>query len=122
MQSLTLYGIKNCDTVTKARKWLTEQAYPFDFYDYKKDPVTPELITQFLQHFSLDILINKRGTTWRQLTEEQRMAAQDRNAAIELIIANPSLIKRPILSSGDKMIIGFKPELFSQFLEVSGHD
>ncbi|MFZ6674103.1 ArsC family reductase [Undibacterium sp. Xuan67W] len=97
MHSLVLYGIPNCDTVKKARTWLQEQGIAFTFHDFKKNGLDRATIQDWLQHKDLDILINRKGTTWRALTDEQKASVSDVDAAIALIIASPSVIKRPVL-------------------------
>ena len=95
---IQLYGIPNCDTVKKARTWLQEQSIQFEFIDFKKQAPTAELITSWLQTIPLETLLNKRGTTWRKLTNDQKQAADASvNNAIYLLIENTSMIKRPIV-------------------------
>lgn len=95
--SVTVFGIPNCDTVKKSRVWLQEHAIDFVFHDFKKQGLDQHTIEQWLQHLSLDILINRKGTTWRALNDEQKAAASDQERAIALMLNQPSLIKRPVL-------------------------
>lgn len=95
--ALTLYGIPNCDTVKKARAWLQEQGLAYEFHDFKKNGLTRSTLEHWLTQQSLEVLINRKGTTWRTLTDEQKAAASETAAAIELMLAKPSVIKRPLL-------------------------
>lgn len=112
--TITLYGIPNCDTVKKARTWLTEHNQSFDFHDFKKDGITRELISGWLQDVSADVLINRKGTTWRKLSDEQKALIKDDASAIELMMSSPSVIKRPVLSYADKTNVGFSDALYQQ--------
>jgi arsenate reductase len=95
--SITLFGIPNCDTVKKARTWMEQQNIPFAFHNFKKDGLTREQVELWLQEIDLTLLINRKGTTWRALSEEQKSSAEDKDGAIELMLTNPSVIKRPVL-------------------------
>ncbi|MBR7792096.1 arsenate reductase [Undibacterium sp. FT147W] len=95
--SVTVFGIPNCDTVKKSRVWLQEHAIDFVFHDFKKQGLDQHTIELWLQHLSLDVLINRKGTTWRALSDEQKTAAGNREQAIALMLNQPSLIKRPVL-------------------------
>ena len=102
----TLYGINNCDTVKKVRRWLDSNEVDYDFHDYKKLGCDKSLATQLLNQFELDKLINKRGTTWRQLPDAVKNSLS-KESAIELMEKNPSIIKRPILNSNRHWLLGF---------------
>lgn len=95
--NIRLFGIPNCDTVKKARTWLEQQAIPFEFHNFKKDGLTQAQVETWLQKIELGTLINRKGTTWRALSDEQKSRANDRAGAIALILENPSLVKRPVL-------------------------
>lgn len=116
--TITLYGIPNCDTVKKARNWLTENGQPYVFHDFKKDGITTALISGWLHDVPADVLINRKGTTWRKLSDEQKAAADNSNGddagAIELMLASPSVIKRPVLSYAGKTSVGFSDALYQQ--------
>lgn len=122
MQSLVLYGIPNCDTVKKASTWLQEYAtiynFAFGFHDFKKQGLERGTIESWLKHVDLDVLINRKGTTWRALTDEQKASISDIDAAIALMIASPSIIKRPVLqmqSSGNQVAhieVGFSAQQY----------
>ena len=114
MTVIQLYGIANCDTVKKARAWLQEQQINFEFIDFKKQAPSAELITNWLQTIPLETLLNKKGTTWRKLSEEQKAQANSEEEIVALMIAYPSLIKRPILSINQQhYYVGFQTELYS---------
>ncbi len=102
---LTMYGIPNCDTIKKARTWLQDQGIAFVFHDYKKQGLTAGQIQNWLQHLPLEQLINRKGTSYRALSEEQKAAAATVESAIPLLLEKPSLIKRPLLvfSVADKI-------------------
>ncbi|MCU6433627.1 ArsC family reductase [Undibacterium sp. Jales W-56] len=117
MHSLVLYGIPNCDTVKKARTWLQEQGIAFTFHDFKKNGLDRQTIQTWLRHTDLDILINRKGTTWRALTDQQKNSVSDVDAAIELMIASPSVIKRPVLqmqieSAAPHIEVGFSAQQY----------
>ncbi|MFZ6657835.1 ArsC family reductase [Undibacterium sp. TJN19] len=96
-QSITLFGIPNCDTVKKARTWLQEQDLAFEFHDFKKQGLTRAAVEAWLEHQSLDVLINRKGTTWRALSEEEKAGADNTEQAIALMLDKPSVIKRPVM-------------------------
>lgn len=119
---ITLFGIPNCDTVKKARVWLQEQKIDFIFHDFKKNGLDRSTVENWLTQISLDLLINRKGTTWRALTDQQKASASDQEQAIALLLAAPSLIKRPVLqrlSGIDTQVnIGFSaPQYQSLFLK-----
>ncbi|MEQ1620263.1 MAG: ArsC family reductase [Methylococcales bacterium] len=104
---ITLYGIKNCDTVKKARKWLDDNGIAYRFHDYRSDGLSPELLEHFADQLGWNTLLNRSSTSWRQLNAEQQ-ADLDAEKALELMLTTPTLIKRPILDTGKQLLIGFK--------------
>lgn len=117
--STNLYGIKNCDTVKKARKWLEDQAVPYTFHDFRADGISAKEIQAWEKHVGKDALINKRSTTWKQLTQDQQDAFADNSlskAALSLILENPTLIKRPVLVHEGKATVGFNANIYNEFL------
>ena len=118
---ITLYGIPNCDTVKKARVWLDDNKIAFTFHNFKKDGLTSSVVEEWLSKLDLDTIINRKGTTWRALTDEQKQSANDTQTAIALILEYPSIIKRPVLTiQSQKEIdisVGFKPELFTSIFK-----
>ena len=91
----TLYGIKTCDTVKKARQWLDQNGLAYQFHDYRIDGLTPQQLNNFAEHLDWTVLLNKSSTSWRQL-----------------MLNNPTLIKRPILEVDDRLLIGFKADTY----------
>lgn len=108
-----LYGIKNCDTVKKARKYLDENGLAYQFHDFRADGLTSELLAYFEAGLGWNTLLNRSSTSWRQLTSEQRDGIT-RSTALQLMLDIPTLIKRPVLDTGDQLIIGFKADLYKQ--------
>jgi arsenate reductase len=102
-----LYGIKNCDTVKKARKWLDENGVAYQFHDFRTDGLTLERLHDFAARTDWNALLNRSSTSWRQLGDDQK-ADVTAKKAVQLMLATPMLIKRPVLDTGDKLIIGFK--------------
>lgn len=111
---IIVYGIPNCDQVKKARAWLDDHGLGFEFHDFKKAGISRVLIELWLAHLSIDVLLNRKGTTWRSLSEQQKTAANDMDGAIDLMLQLPSLIKRPVLSTGDSIHAGFSAPLYQQ--------
>ncbi len=107
-----LYGIPNCDTVKKARLWLDEAGVEYVFHDYKKGGVDPAALEQWVDEHGWQTVLNRAGTTFRKLPEADR-ADLDRDRAIALMLAQPSMVKRPVLDLGDRRVVGFKPEIFA---------
>jgi Spx/MgsR family transcriptional regulator len=104
---IKLYGIKNCDTVKKAMKWMADNGIEYQFHDYKKDGVDKAKLTEFVKKFGFEKLINRKGTTWRQLGEVEQKKITNDQFGLELMQEKPSIIKRPILDLGSKQLIGF---------------
>ncbi|UTA49669.1 ArsC family reductase [Simiduia sp. 21SJ11W-1] len=103
----TLYGIKNCDTVKKARKWLDDQGISYQFHDFRADGLTETQAQSWFEELGC-ALINKRSTTWKQLTADQQAQAPTNPAP--LLVEFPTLIKRPLLDTGSKRHLGFKAD------------
>lgn len=105
--TLTIYGIPNCDTMKKARKWLDTRGLDYRFHDYKKDGIDSKTLNKWSSSVGYETLLNQRGTTWRKLDEAER-AGIDEKKAIALMCKHPSLIKRPVLETGDRILVGFR--------------
>ncbi|MBY0344318.1 MAG: arsenate reductase [Sphingomonadales bacterium] len=105
-----LYGIPNCDTVKKARVWLDDQGKAYTFHDYKKEGADPERIAGWIAAAGLDIVVNRKGTTFRALSDDDKARAADANSAPALLAEHPSVIKRPIVEHEGGILVGFKPE------------
>ena len=112
--TITLYGIPNCDTVKKARTWLTEQGIEHDFHDFKKAGLDATQAQAWLKDVERDVLVNRKGTTWRALPQQRRDAITDDAAAVALMVENPSVVKRPVLFDGKQYHVGFKADQYQQ--------
>lgn len=110
---VTLYGIRNCDTMKKAWSWLDAQGVAYDFHDYKKAGLDRAHLEGWVKELGWETLLNKAGTTFRKLPEADRQDL-DAEKAIALMLAQPSLIKRPVLDLGSRRLVGFKPEAYVQ--------
>lgn len=108
----TLYGIPNCGTVKKARLWLDEHQQAYAFGNFKTDPPTAEQLQHWLAAVGAERLINRKGTTWRGLSEADKAAADTQAGAIALMQTQPSMIKRPVLVHQDRIEVGFSPEQY----------
>ncbi|WP_071872741.1 ArsC family reductase [Atopomonas hussainii] len=113
---ITLYGIKACDTMKKARTWLDEHGVAYTFHDYKKDGApSAELLARWCDELGWEKVLNRAGTTFRKLPDEAK-ADLDQARAIALMQQQPSMIKRPVLALSDQHLLGFKPELYATHL------
>lgn len=106
-----LYGIKACDTMKKARDWLTAHAVAYDFHDYKVAGIDRATLERWADAVGWEVLLNRSGTTFRGLPEADKRDI-DRKKAIALMATSPSMIKRPVLDLGGRLIVGFKPEIY----------
>lgn len=111
---LTLYGIPNCDTCKKARKWLDANSITHHFHDVRADGLDMPMLTRWARHVGWQKLLNTRSTTWRQIPETERRDINEEHA-LKLMLANPTLIKRPVLESGNKVMVGFSTETYAAF-------
>ncbi|KQM63485.1 ArsC family transcriptional regulator [Sphingomonas sp. Leaf17] len=109
--TITLYGIRNCDTVKKARAWLDAAGVAYSFHDYKTAGVDEGKLKGWVDRLGWEVLLNRAGTTFRKLPEADRQDL-DGDRAVALMLANPSAIKRPVLEAGDTLLVGFKPEIY----------
>jgi Spx/MgsR family transcriptional regulator len=109
----TLFGIPNCDTIKKAKKWLNESNVDYSFHDYRKDGISEAWINEAEQALGWENMLNKRGTTYRQLSDEQK-ANIDQNSALKLMLEAPAMIKRPILVADGKYTVGFSVDTYQQ--------
>ena len=108
--SITVYGIPNCDSVKKARVWLTDHGVDYTFHDFKKQGLPPEAIDVWLKHVSWEVLVNRKGTTWRKLDATAQANVVDNASARALMLAHTSVIKRPVVVQGQTVIVGVNPE------------
>ena len=103
---ITLYGIKNCDSVKKSRKWLDKNSIRYVFHDFRLDGVKRKMIKEFLENIEIELLINKRSTSWRKLSGREREMERKKDL-IELLLNNPTIMKRPIIKTKNKYLVGF---------------
>ncbi|REL35428.1 ArsC family reductase [Thalassotalea euphylliae] len=108
----TLYGIPNCDTVKKARKWLAEQNIEHDFHDFRKDGLSDELLTSLLEKATWEQLLNKRSTSFRNLADDIKNNLNEATAKAAML-AEPTLIKRPVTLVNEQVVVGFKADIFA---------
>ncbi len=109
---VTIFGIKNCDTVRKARRWLDGHAVEYSFHDVRSDGLTRAQLESWVQTLGWESLLNRRGTTWRKLPESVR-GNLDRRTAIKLMLEQPAMIKRPVLDLGNSLHLGFSEETWT---------
>jgi arsenate reductase len=114
--SITIYGIKNCDTMKKARTWLDQKGIDYVFHDYKTAGIARDRLQGWASKLGWEILLNRSGTTFRKLPEADRQGLDERKA-IALMIDQPSMIKRPVLEVGTRLLVGFKPDQYAEALE-----
>lgn len=113
--TVTIYGIRNCDTMKKARAWLDERGIAYDFHDYKAAGIDAARLERWAAALGWENLINRGGTTFRKLPEKDREGLTEKKA-IALMLVQPSMIKRPVLDIGGKLLVGFKPETYREAL------
>lgn len=114
---LTMFGIKNCDTIKKARRWLEEHQVDYRFHDYRADGLDADLLQQFIAELGWESLLNTRGTTWRKLDESLRATINNADAAAALMLEMPAIIKRPLLwTPGKPMLLGFNESSYEKFI------
>ena len=117
MMTTILYGIPNCDQVKKARSWLDDHAMPYVFHDFKKNGLSSKIINGWLVDVAWDVLVNRKGTTWRALNDERKAAINDVRSATALMLEAPSVIKRPVLSAGNTTYVGYSNELYQHIFQ-----
>jgi arsenate reductase len=110
--SVTIYGIKNCDTMKKARAWLEQKGVAYQFHDYKASGIDRANLEAWSKEIGWETLLNRSGTTFRALPEDQRTDLTEAKA-IDLMLAQPSMIKRPVLDLGQRRLVGFKPDTYA---------
>jgi arsenate reductase len=113
----TLYGIPNCDTVKKARTWLADQGQDFTFHDFKKQGLDRATAASWFEQLDWQVLVNRKGTTWRNLPDERKAAVTDKDSALALVLEQPSVIKRPVLDRGGKFSVGFSDAQFQELFK-----
>jgi arsenate reductase len=114
MKTITIYGIKNCDTMKKARAWLDKQGVDYAFHDYKSAGIDKERLEKWAKKAGWETLLNRAGTTFKKLPDKDKEGLTEKKA-IALMLAQPSMIKRPVLElGGGKLLVGFKPEVYGE--------
>ena len=113
----TLYGIKNCDSIKKARRYLEENDIDYQFHDYRTDGVDKKLLNQWLAQHGWETVLNKRGTTWRKLDDNTKAATNEKNVS-QLLCDHPAMIKRPVLVRGKESLVGFTSQSYDEFLNA----
>ena len=109
---VTLYGIKNCDTIKKARQWLDEHGVAYAFHDYKASGIDKATLEGWVSKVGWETLLNRAGTTFRKLADAEREGITEKKA-LALMLAQPSMIKRPVLDTGKALVVGFKPDIYA---------
>jgi arsenate reductase len=112
MSEPRLYGIPNCDQVKKARAWLQARGIEYRFHDFKREGVDPQRLADWFDAHGAAVVVNRRGTTWRALSDAERAQAEEAAGAQALAVAQPSLIKRPVLEVAGRVVIGFEPKTY----------
>lgn len=116
---IKLYGIPNCDTVKKARSWLALHNIEVEFHDFKKQGLNPELVQRWLMQTSWELVINRKGLTWRGLSEEQKSTITNNIGAEKIMLEKSSIIKRPLLEQDDKLLhIGFDEAAYKKLFNL----
>jgi arsenate reductase (glutaredoxin) len=108
-----IYGIKNCDTMKKARAWLDGRGIAYSFHDYKTAGIAKDKLKRWADQLGWETLLNRAGTTFRKLPDADKEGLNERRA-IALMLAQPSMIKRPVLEFGGRLLVGFKPEIYEK--------
>jgi arsenate reductase len=111
--AVAVYGIKNCDTMKKARAWLEAHGVAYAFHDYKTEGVTREKLEAWAKKAGWEVLLNRAGTTFKKLPDADRADVTEKKA-IALMLAQPSMIKRPVVEKGATLLVGFKPEIYEK--------
>jgi arsenate reductase len=109
----TVYGIKNCDTVKKACTWLNQHNIIFQLHDFRKDGLTKTKVNDWLKSVDWEVLLNKRGTTWRKLSDQQKENF-NKKTIVDLMVAEPTLIKRPVLEHDGQVMVGFSIDTYNK--------
>ena len=112
-KTVTIYGIKNCDTMKKARAWLDKRGVAYNFHDYKTAGIERGTLDAWAREVGWETLLNRAGTTFRKLPDADKEGLTEKKA-VALMLAQPSMIKRPVLTVGDRLLVGFKPEQYEE--------
>ena len=115
--STLVFGIKNCDTIKKARRWLESHAIHYEFCDMREQPPSPQMVSNWIDKIGIDTLVNRRSTTYRQLPTEQQQST-DKGAWLKVIAQQPTLIKRPLLAHEGQLYCGFNEKQYKDIFNV----
>lgn len=115
---MKVYGIPNCNTVKKARVWLEERGLAYEFHDYKKQGVPEALMSKLLKAYGHETLINRKGPTWRKLPVEVQDSVKDAASALAVMVANSSVIKRPVVERDGRYLFGFDAAAYAEFFQA----
>ncbi|MFN8242540.1 MAG: ArsC family reductase [Ferruginibacter sp.] len=113
-QPVVVYGIPNCDTVKKALNWLKENKIPWEFHDYKQKGISREKLTEWIDKAGWENIFNKKSTSWRELPAARQARVVDAGSAITVMLENNSIIKRPVIEAGKKLLVGFSVAHYEQ--------
>ncbi|HTB52056.1 MAG TPA: ArsC family reductase [Ferruginibacter sp.] len=114
---MTIYGIPNCDTVKKTLDWFKKNKIDYEFHDYKRSGITKSKLETWSKKVGWETLLNKKGTSWRKLTPEEQEKVTNQTAAIKVMMENNSIIKRPVVEAGEKLLVGFNETDFIKQLK-----
>jgi arsenate reductase (glutaredoxin) len=118
MAAITLYGIPNCDVTKKAMGWLKKNDLEFSFHDYKQQGISKEKLSVWCDKLGWETIFNKRSTTWRELSEAEQKKVIDQSAAIQTMMENNSIIKRPVIEVGPELVVGFNEHEITKQLKI----
>lgn len=112
---ITLYGLSNCDTVKKARFWFDSRNIAYKFHELRRDGLSLEMLEQFAARLEdWQVLVNRKGLTWRNFTPAQKQLGEQVETALPLIVTNPTLMKRPVIHNGNTLLVGFDAQIYEQ--------
>jgi len=118
-KTVTIYGIKNCDTMKKTRAWLDAHGIDYQFHDYKTAGIERGVLEGWAREVGWETLLNRAGTTFRTLPEKDKVGLTEKKA-LALMMAQPSMIKRPVLAAGDLLLVGFRPDMYAKAFGAAG--
>ncbi|MGE0797975.1 MAG: ArsC family reductase [Lautropia sp.] len=117
--ALVFYGIPTCDQTRKTQAWLREHGVDHRFHDFRADGLDRAMLERWISHLPWNSLLNRRGTTWRNLPADVRNQVVDQESAIEVMLAHPTLVKRPVIEIGDRLLLGFSAERLTEALRAA---
>lgn len=120
MSDVKIYGIKNCDTMKKSFSWLDEHKVNYTFVDYRVDRINKSKVKEWLKQAKPEELVNTRSTTFKELSEDQKELVKQKETVIDLVLSNPTMIKRPLIEIGGAVYLGHKPADWAEKLNIKG--